>query len=379
MKHSDVIGGSNADRVIACPGSVALCKQVPKQEESEFMAEGSMLHEVIEMLVQSDETEPSSLVGYQAYGQTLTSDHLVECILPALAELERVMDLYGIHSFDTEVEASWESEIPGAFGSIDLIGLGKVNLIWDWKFGRGVPVSAVDNGQGLFYAAGAWLSDSLSDMFDPELPTVIAICQPRLSTTASLHQVETTDLVQFINQAKVAVRKSQQPDAPISAGKHCRWCQAKPICPLKAETAHRIQRENKSLGDLGDLGELLPLADEMADWAKSVRGAAITALEGGAEIEGYKLVAKRGIRKWYDEVEAARKLRNRRYKVADTHEKKLKSPAQIEKLAKLLGKNLDLSELAGSSSSGVNLAPDSHPSPAVLPMGKLKTLGEKYE
>ena len=36
MKHSNIVGGSTAKRVMACPGSVALCDKMPKQPSSKY-------------------------------------------------------------------------------------------------------------------------------------------------------------------------------------------------------------------------------------------------------------------------------------------------------------------------------------------------------
>ena len=46
--HSRVVGGSTAKRVIACPGSVALCAAMPPKPSSKYADEGTLLHNVMD-------------------------------------------------------------------------------------------------------------------------------------------------------------------------------------------------------------------------------------------------------------------------------------------------------------------------------------------
>jgi hypothetical protein len=40
-----------------------------------------------------------------------------------------------------------------------------------------------------------------------------------------------------------AVKTSQEPDAPLSHGDHCRWCAAKPICPRMTGEVDRAPQD----------------------------------------------------------------------------------------------------------------------------------------
>jgi len=84
-------------------------------------------------------------------------------------------------------------------------------------------------------------------------------------------------------------------------------------------------------------------------------------------VPGYKLVAKRSTRQWVDEKEAAHWLDGKG--VEDIFERKLKSPAQAEKLLKekLPG------ELVVSISSGNTMASEDDPRPAVVLIGQQLT------
>ena len=47
VKHSSVVGGSTAKRLINCPGSAALVASVPPAPSSKYADEGTLLHNAI--------------------------------------------------------------------------------------------------------------------------------------------------------------------------------------------------------------------------------------------------------------------------------------------------------------------------------------------
>ena len=372
--HSDVVGGSNCDRVIECPGSVALIKTLPRGDNSsDFADEGTMLHEVWENILTED-SGSMDMIGYEYKEQVLDLDHVTEAIDPGLAYFDEICDKFNIDMYECEVKADWESVIPGAFGAIDVLASGKThNVIWDWKGGKGVPVSALGNRQLRFYAAGAMLNEKLQSLFNPALPTVLVICQPRIEDGNSYEIVDTAELLEFVRTVQSAVRRSKKADAELNTGSHCRWCNAKPICPKKVGVARTATTIDPAFTDPGELAELLDLAEEVADWAKSLQQFAHADAENGAPIPGWKLVAKRANRKWTDDVAAAKRFRGMKLRVMDIFEHKLRSPAQLEKIIKAKGKNVGVvKDLCGSNSTGTVLAREYDKRPAVLAFGNAK-------
>ena len=71
MQHSNIVGGSTAKRVIACPGSVALVAKMPPKPSSKYADEGTLLHEVIAEIVDKAES-PRQFLGRTYEGITLT-------------------------------------------------------------------------------------------------------------------------------------------------------------------------------------------------------------------------------------------------------------------------------------------------------------------
>jgi len=101
------------------------------------------------------------------------------------------------------------------------------------------------------------------------------------------------------------------------------------------------------------ISELLDKADVIETWLKAVRAYAQELIEAGDHVPGWKLVPKRGTRKWKDERIVKQRLASEG--LSGFVSENLSTPAQVEKLAKKQGIQLDLFDLITSESSGVNL------------------------
>lgn len=101
------------------------------------------------------------------------------------------------------------------------------------------------------------------------------------------------------------------------------------------------------------IAELLDKADVIETWLKAVRVYAQELIEAGGHVPGWKLVPKRGTRKWKDERIVKQRLASEG--LQDFIAEELVSPAQAERLAKKQGIQLDLFDLITSESTGVNL------------------------
>jgi hypothetical protein len=180
-------------------------------------------------------------------------------------------------------------------------------------------------------------------------------------------------LKKFEERMIEATAATDDDDAPRHAGDWCRFCKAAPTCPALADRAQAVAKdefgevtEPDSLS-IEQLSKTLGELDILEKWCAKVREYAQKQAVDGHAIPGWKLVAKRAIRKWKDEREAAAAL-ELLYALTeeDMHEQKFKSVASIEKL---LGKKNAgaLSALVVKSSSGSVLVPESDKRPAVRP------------
>ena len=364
--HSLIVGGSTAKRVINCPGSVALVAKMPPKDSSSYADRGTLLHNAMAAILDSDTVTPESMLWTTFKGETLTGELLSEKILPALAALDAI-DPEGVMEYAVETVVGFGAYLPGVFGSADLLGrLGSRAVVLDWKFGDGVAVSAEENEQGLFYAAAAMRTPETAWVFDGAEEIEIVIVQP----PAVKRWVTTVKRVKEFERAlKRAVKASAMPDAAIVVGDHCRWCSAKPLCPKMTgavDRAVKVQMENLPAETIG---AYLGNADLLEDWIKDLRALAMTMMEGGTRVPGYKLVAKRSVRKWLDEGKANKALAAMGI---DPVKLELVSPAQAEKLLKPSKQALP-DDLVASVSSGTTFAPESDPRPEVLQIGQQLT------
>ena len=107
-KHSSIVGGSTAKRVIGCPGSVALCAKMPPKPSSKYADEGTLLHNVMDVILSTGQT-PESCIGMSYGGIKLTDELINEKVYPALAALDAV---------DPNKEMEYATETRVGFGDL---------------------------------------------------------------------------------------------------------------------------------------------------------------------------------------------------------------------------------------------------------------------
>ena len=364
MKHSKIVGGSTAKRVINCPGSVALVDKMPPQPSSSYADEGTLLHDVMAKLVDyGDGADPQEMLGATYKDAVLTQDLLDRKILPALAALDEI-DPSGEMTYAVESRVGFGDFLPNVFGSTDLLGIiGDRAVVLDWKFGDGVAVEAKENEQLMFYAAAAARTKATAWAFVDALEVELIIVQPpyirRWSTTMErINQFEQTLLS--------AVKASQHDDAPLKVGDHCRWCAAKPVCPLMTGAADRALVAKLDALPVDQIAHYLDQVPLLEGFIKDLQQLAHGLLEEGKPVPGYKLVNKRATRSWLDADKAAAWLTAAG---AEPYEEKIISPAAAEKLLK--GAKIGLpADLVTAVSSGSTLVAESDPRPAVVQIGQ---------
>ena len=365
MAHSLIVGGSTAKRVINCPGSVALVATMPQQEGSSYANEGSLLHEAIAIVLDTA-CAPEDMVGFDAHGLTLTQELLERKLLPAL-NLLNDYDPATKLEFKTEEVVSFGDLMPGVFGSSDIVGrLEGRAVILDWKFGDGVMVEAEENMQLMFYAAAALRTPACAWAFDGVTEIDCVIIQPpyiRVWTT-------TLDrIAAFERQLVRAVAASGLPKAPLADGDWCKWCTAKPVCPIKTGQLDRIKQVAMQSIDVDKLASYLAAAPDIEDFLAQCRALAHQMLENNVPVPGYKLVAKRATRHWADPTTAQDALIGLGLTKTDVTKTELLSVAQAEKVLKK--HKIDLpSDMVVAVSSGSTLAVETDPRPAVVQIGR---------
>ena len=359
MKHSKIVGGSTAKRVIHCPGSVGLVAQMPPQVASKYAAEGTLLHECIEAVMAYGTV--STIAA--KYNLTDEQTEKLRFCAQALDEIDPKADMRFVT--ETQVEFEGVKELEGVFGNADLVGrIGDRCIVLDWKFGDGVMVEAEESYQGLFYAAATKKTSSLYWAAQGTSEVEIVIVQPphvrRWVTTWNRVDAFERELV-------AAVKLAQRPDAPTAVGDWCRWCTAKPVCPSMTGAIDRTVHQALKDIDNETLGAALQRAESLETFIKAARALAQARLKKGMSVPGYKLVAKRATRQWANDLDATESLRAAG--LVDSDIMSLSTPAQVEEVCKKLGVDFPTDQVV-SVSSGNTMAPESDKRPAVLVLGE---------
>ena len=360
-QHSRIVGGSTAKRVIACPGSVALVDTMPPKPSSSYADTGTLLHDTIADVLDG-KGKPDDYLNRAHQGIVLSQDLIDTKLRPALAALDAV-DPQTEMEYAVECVVGFGDFLPDVFGSVDLIGrLGNRAVVLDWKFGDGVAVEVEENAQLLFYAAAAMRTPETAWVFEGLTDVELVIVQP----PSVKRWMTTVDRIkQFEAELARAVKIALKPEAPMASGDHCRWCAAKPVCPLMTGAIDRIAKAKIDALPVEQIAHYLEQIPMVEAFLKDLQQLAHGLIEEGNAVPGWKLVNKRATRQWTDADKAATFLMQ---SGVEAYEEKIVTPAAAEKLLKKVNQTLP-DDLVIAVSSGSTLAPEHDPRPAVASIG----------
>lgn len=366
--HSNIVGGSTAKRVIACPGSVKLVQQMPPRPSSRYADEGTLCHTIMEAVLTQD-CQPEEFIGRTLGNVTVTQELIETKIRPAMAALGEIDPNFDM-TYECEAIVGFGDALPGVFGSADLVGrIGSTAIVLDWKFGDGVDVAVEENPQAMFYAAAAMRTPKVAWAFKGATSIECIIVQPTAAKPVKWWRTTPDRIRDFERQLFAAVKEALGPDPSMQTGDHCRWCAAKPVCPLLTGAVDRALKTSLQNIDATQLAAMLEQAPLIEDYLLEVRVMAQQILENGLPVPGFKLVQKRATRQWINQDEAKAALSRLGLDETELTETKLVSPAQAEKALKK--RKIELpDELVVAVSTGTTLAPEKDPRPPVLQIGR---------
>lgn len=387
-EHSDIVGGSTASRRMGCPRSYALEQLVPKDDRgSEYAREGTALHELMAMVLR-DGVEPLDLLPYTFTAADGSWSFTVDRALwddkgePALTAFDKFCAAKELE-YDAEMKMIIERRvavpgIAGAFGTSDIVGrCGDGIFVMDWKFGF-KTVRAEENKQLMFYAAGALNTEAdWVGAVSPDTPVTLAIIQPLNAQSGNeIVQHWETDVARidaYVDELKRAVSEAQAADARIAKGEWCAFARCKTVCPLHLNAVAMLGDKLKALKDRQaasngspedrlDWGqryaELLEIAELAEPLLADIFTQAHAYAEQGSQIPGWGLEAKKaGARSWaVEELLLKRFFKRHRIKMDEWTDRKIKTPAAIEKVLK--GREIELPKhyVQAGQSSGTKLS-----------------------
>lgn len=357
QKAHSVFGASSAKRWTNCPGSVALCEQVPKPPDSEYAAEGTAAHMLAEKVLQAP---PNAF--YYVGREKINGFEVTEEMATHVQEyVDYVRNIRNETGGELLIEQRFHLKHlhPDFFGTCDAVVMqpfGELHVL-DFKYGAGVAVEVEDNDQMKFYGLGAMeLGDFTS--------ITLHVCQPRAHHEDGGYRTWKTtpeELLEFGKYLKIKALEARKPNAPLQEGDWCRWCAAAAVCPKLYKKAVQTAQSDFAEPKLPvvekltheQISKVLEHRKLIESWFKSVEDYALQSLMAGEKIAGLKLVSRRSSREWINDEIAKEALVGKLGEGA--FEKKLLSVAKAEKAC---GKDFVVG-LFQTVDGGLTVAPES--------------------
>lgn len=361
-----ILSASSADRWITCTPSARI-EEALEDEESSFATDGTAAHALAELRlrwklgqitkaeyvagIEATRTLYAEAVGEWDHSDWEAIDSYVEYVL---AEHKRIG---GTITVEARVDYSRYAE--QGFGTSDALLVNietKIAKSIDLKFGKGVPVSAVKNSQARLYALGGFLGTGIN----PDRANVAlkdwtvewAIHQPRLDYVGEDGEA-LVDLLTWAEEvvAPAAALAWKGEGKKVPSDKACQFCKAKAVCRERAAVNVNVAmrdfmgdpdyrfdaaRLDEHVMGMDEVARILPNLDEWIAWANAMKKYALESVrDRGAEIDGYKLVRGRSMRRWSgsdDKIAATLKAEDvSGNDIYEQPEPRVRSVAQMEK------------------------------------------------
>ena len=341
MTAHALLGASGAHKWLHCTPSARLEETMP-DSTSDYAAEGSLAHEIGELKLRKAFVEP---MGPRAFTNKLKKlqekplyqDEMLKHTDTYLNYVSGVVHGYAAPPYIAiEKKLDYSAYAPEGFGTGDCIIIGgNVMYVIDFKYGKGVPVSAENNPQMKLYALGAILEYSI--LYNIE-KVVMVIVQPRLDSISEC-DIYAGGLFHWAeNVVKNAAEKAFKGLGEFVPGEHCRFCRAKSLCRARAEFNLSLEDFKQSKPPLisnEEVGEILQRAQDLAKWAKALEEYALSECLRGGEVPGWKAVEGRGSRQYANQDEAFKALMAGGIEEAVLY---VRNPLTVPALEKVLGK-----------------------------------------
>lgn len=371
---------SSMSRRRACAGSARMEKDLP-DSESVYAAEGTAAHALGEKCLLTG-TDPWDHIGLKL-GDFVHPDGTIEEFIVD-GDMCDAVSLYVNHCRPlfservTRIEKKFNLPFlgKGEKGTVDFCSISsRILHVVDYKHGRGVPVGAVENVQGLSYGLGA-----AEEFINEDWDTLrITIVQPRsFHPLGSIRSwdVAKSDLIDWKLDLGTAAFNTGIDFAPLKAGDHCMWCKAAFFCRELTSEVERITKmmfddpnskpvEPDQLTDEEIADIVLNKASMIKRWVATLEDYAQKRGEEKNPLPGTKLVKTREKRTWADEKEATKVFSM----VDGAYKKTFLTAPQMEKL---LGKKKfeNYEHLVKKVSTGVTIVPADDPRPSARPTGE---------
>lgn len=351
-----LLSASSAKKWLYCTPSAVLEDSIP-DEESAYAKEGTLAHSICELKLSRLFTDKNmSERTYKGRLKKLQADEMYQ------PEMEGFTDEYADYvsaiafSFPATPFVAVEKRLdyspwaPEGFGTGDCIIIyGKDMHVIDFKYGKGVPVSAEGNPQMALYGLGAWHEYGM--LFSVE-NVHFHIVQPRIPNNSSW----TTTLEGLLRWGELFVKPraalAYKGEGEFRPADYCNgdrtnyckegFCKAYGRCRATAEKNMALMKDavdpqkdairKPDLLSNSEIGEILKRAQFLKDWVNKLEACALSELVRGGDVPGWKIVEGRSDRQLSDPDKAFQGLLAAGYDEAVLYNRKPIPLTELEKL-----------------------------------------------
>lgn len=349
MAHA-VLSASASSRWLHCTPSARLERKFP-DTSSPYAEEGTRAHAYAERFLNLflETGKATVVIKDNAEMQEAVQAYVNICVEKINEARTASLDA----QIRVEQRLDFSRWVPEGFGTGDMVMVSdKYFEIVDLKYGKGVPVSAVNNSQMRLYALGMYEAFGYLYGADEVRMTIV---QPRLDSV-STETITVKDLLAWGETVRKKAKIAFAGKGDFCAGNHCRFCKARNTCRTHAEYELKNVKEDLQTAELEDfeISDILLRAKGIKTWLDGLESYALGKALDGYDWPGMKLVEGRSNRKITDDVIAANNLLNAGFGAEVIY--KPKALRSITDLEKLCGK-----KMFGELMSGVIEKPPGKP------------------
>ena len=363
-KHA-LLGASSSARWLVCTPSARLEAMFP-DEQSPYAAEGTIAHDLAESILRH------KLEGKKAPKLDDFSTEMVEAVNRYVDICEEKVNEARARSSDAEamIEARLDFSrwVPEGFGTGDMVIVADGILeVIDLKYGKGVPVSAIENTQMRLYALGAY--DANEFLYDVK-SVRMTIVQPRLDSV-STDEMALEELLDWGEEIKPIAQRAFNGEGNCTPCDYCNFCKARHTCRALSDTClTAFYKDGGKLNQLltdSEVSDILAMKDLITKWIKGVYDFAYEkALAGEKQWPGFKLVEGTSRRTITDPDAAAKTLLDNGYKEEDIFKpRELEGITNLQKVLGKKGVSEYLEAYIDKPEGKPTLVPDSDKRPAI--------------
>jgi Protein of unknown function (DUF2800). len=338
-----LLSASGANKWLNCPPSARLEDQFP-DTTSDFAKEGTIAHEIAELKLRQYFLEPMSSREFTKRMKPFKADphYDDEMLKHTDTYLEYLKELALSRKnrpfVTVEQQMDYSAYAPGGFGTADCIMIeGDTLFLNDFKYGKGVSVSAEHNPQMMLYALGALKKYGI---LYPVEQVHLAIIQPRLNSISEW-QIDQLDLEYWgTNFVMGAAELAYKGEGEFVPGDWCRFCRAKAQCRAYTDKFFSLEKDfgapakKAALLSPDELSAALERGKDIVNWYDSIKEFALSQCLSGQDIPGWKAVEGRGSRNYVDLDKAFKHLTDSGIDEALLYERRPLTVPKVEKILK---------------------------------------------